>query len=256
VYYRDAKQDPVSIRSAFGSERKRDPTTKGLMRKPTLITATTTRNAVRAAVVAFGLTLAACGSSSSGTASTTTSAPAPATTSTAAATPTTSTTATTGGTTAPGTNLTPGTSAIVNYKPGVNANSPTYRLQVTAVSIEKAPAADLNGVELEKSQQGKTPYYVKLRVRNEGAGNASAEDGVPTAGFEAVDDRGQAGQELTILGNFRPCESGTQPKSFTQGVTYNTCAIYLVGGGGSIVKVQWIGSADQYTEKPIVWKAG
>ena len=110
-------------------------------------------------------------------------------------------------------------------------------------------------MELEKSQQGKIPYYVKLRIRNEGPGNASAEDGVPEAGFQAIDDRGQQGQELTVLGNFRPCPSGTQPKQFTSGVTYNTCVIYLVGTGGSIVKEEWIGSGDKYSENPIVWKA-
>jgi len=144
---------------------------------------------------------------------------------------------------------------VVDYKPGANDNSPTYHLQVTAVSIQKAPQGDLNGVELEKSQQGKTPYYVKLRIRNEGSGNASAEDGVPAVGFQAIDDRGQEGQELTVLGNFRPCPSATQPKNFTQGVTYDTCVIYLVGSGGSIVKEEWTGSVDKYSENPIVWKA-
>jgi len=144
---------------------------------------------------------------------------------------------------------------VVNYKPGANDNSPTYHLQVTVVSIQKGPQGDLNGVELEKSEQGKTPYYVKLRIRNEGPGNASAEDGVPAVGFQAIDDRGQQGQELTVLGNFRPCPSGTQPKNFTRGVTYNTCVIYMVGSGGSIVKEEWTGSVDPYTEKPIVWKA-
>ena len=75
-------------------------------------------------------------------------------------------------------------------------------------------------------------------------------------GFQAIDDRGQQGQELTVLGTFRPCDSGTQPKQFTRGVTYATCQVYLVGGGGSIAKDEWVGSVDAYTGKPIVWKAG
>jgi hypothetical protein len=137
----------------------------------------------------------------------------------------------------------------------VKSNSPTYRLRVSVVSITKAPAADLNGIELEKAQQGKTPYYVKLSITNLGEGNASAEDGVPAVGFQTIDDREQEGQELTVLGTFRPCDSGTQPKQFTRGVTYATCQVYLVGGGGSIVKDEWTGSGDAYTEKPIVWKA-
>jgi len=146
--------------------------------------------------------------------------------------------------------------ALVEYKPGSEPNSPTFRLQVTAVSIRRGSQAEMAGVELEKSQQGQTPYYVTLRIRNEGPGDASAEEGDPATGFQAIDDRGQDGQELTVIGTFRPCESGTQPKHFTRGVTYVTCLVYLVGVGGSIVQEEWTGSVDAYTQKPIVWKAG
>jgi hypothetical protein len=206
-----------------------------------------------------GLALVGCGGGGTHSAATqsTPSATTPASTSTGAGETTASPTgAQAGGATAPGTNLAPGTPALVDYKPGANANSPTYHLQVTVVNMQKGTKAELAGVELEKAQQELTPYYVKLRIRNEGAGNASAEDGVPSASFQAIDDRGQQGQELTVLGNFRPCESGTQPKSFTRGVTYQSCEIFLVGSGGTIVKEEWTGSADAYTEKPIVWKAG
>lgn len=208
-----------------------------------------------------GLALAGCGSgggAKSSTTQSTSSASTPASTSTGTGETTATSTgaAQPAGTTAPGTNLALGAPALVDYKPGVADNSPTYRLQVTVVSMKKGSKAELAGVELEKPQQGMTPYYVTLRVRNEGAGDASAEDGVPSAGFQAIDDREQQGQELTVLGNFRPCESGTQPKHFTRGVSYQTCEIYLVGSGGSIVKEEWTGSGDAYAEKPIVWKAG
>jgi len=40
------------------------------------------------------------------------------------------------------------------------------------------------------------------------------------------------------------------------GVTYKTCVIYMVGGGGSIVQEEWTGNgSDAYGENPIVWKA-
>jgi hypothetical protein len=210
--------------------------------------------------VCLAVVLAGCGSSSSSTTSSSSAAPTTAATTTATSTPaetsSTSSTSSAGGTTAPGTDLQLGAPATVDYKPGINSNSPTYHLQVSVLGIQKGPQSDLNGVELEKAQQGQTPYYVKLQIRNLGAGNASAEDGVPAVGFQATDDRGQPGQELSILGNFRPCESGTQPKQFTKGVTFDTCVIYMVGGGGSIVQEAWTGSGDAYTEKPIVWKAG
>ncbi len=210
-----------------------------------------------AGAVAIVLAMSGCGSSSStsaGSADTATSAPA--TTPTTAAQSTGASTTAAAGTTAPGATLALGAPATVDYKPGIKSDSPTYHLRVSVASITKAPASDLNGVELEKEQQGKTPYYVKLSITNLGEGNASAEDGVPTAGFQTIDDRGQQGQELTLLGTFRPCESGTQPKQFTHGVTFATCQVYLVGGGGSIVKGEWTGSGDAYAEKPIVWNAG
>lgn len=212
-----------------------------------------------AGAIAIALAIAGCGSSSSTPSSSAAAASStPTATSGATSSPASTGASTTpsAGTTAPGTTLALGAPATVDYKPGIKSNSPTYNLRVSVSSITKAPASDLNGVELEKEQQGKTPFYVKLSVTNLGEGNASAEDGVPTAGLQAIDDRDQPGQELTLLGTFRPCESGTQPKQFTRGVTYATCQVYLVGGGGSIVKDEWTGSGDAYSEKPIVWKAG
>jgi hypothetical protein len=212
-----------------------------------------------AAGIVGAAAIVGCGGSSGSTSSATTATTA-ATTAAASATPSskaTTTAAGTGGTTAPGTKLTPGTPALVNYKPGVNANSPTYRMQVTVVSIDRGSPSELNGVELEKAQQGQTPYYVHLRMRNEGAGNVAAEEINPAAGFQTTDDRGQPGQELTILGKFRTCETGEVPKQFTKGVTWNTCNLYLVGTGGSIVSASWTGGGGEaYSEKPIVWSAG
>jgi hypothetical protein len=214
-----------------------------------------------AVTAAAGLAIAVSGCGGSSGSSSSSSAAAPATTSTTESTPSTTPSSTSsasasGGTTAAGTKLSPPANALVDYKPGDETKSPTFRLQISVQSIKQGSKADLNGVELEKAQQGQTPYYVTLKIRNEGAGNASAEEGDPAAAFQATDDRGEQGQELSVIGNFRPCESGTQPKQFTKGVTYQTCVIYMVGGGGSIVSENWTGSGDAYSENPIVWKAG
>jgi uncharacterized protein YceK len=219
------------------------------------------QHGIRTIALAVGilLALAACGcGSSSSTTSSTGSAPVT-TSSTSTPTQTASTSASTsakGGTTAAGTKLAPGTPAIVDYEPG-GPPKPTYRLQLTVLSIKKGSQADLNGVELEKAEQGKTPYYVSLRIQNIGSGDAGAEENQPAASFQATDDRGQQGQELTVLGSFRPCPNVIQPKHFTHGVTYQTCVIYMVGGSGSIVQEEWTGNGvDPYAENPIVWKAG
>lgn len=162
-----------------------------------------------------------------------------------------------GGTTPAGTKLALGAPALVGFQPGDAANSPTYRLQVTVLGIQKGSQTELDGVELEKAQQKETPYYVTLKITNVGPGDAAAEEGDPAAELQATDDRGQQGQELTILGKFRPCESVSVPKHFTRGVTQQTCVIYMVGSGGSIVSEKWTGSGgDAYTESPIVWSAG
>jgi hypothetical protein len=114
----------------------------------------------------------------------------------------------------------------------------------------------MSGVELNKTQQGQTPYYVKLQVRNLGAGDAAAEEDDPLAEFQAVDDRGGPGQELTILGKFRSCETVSLPKHLLKNANFASCVIYMVGKGGSIAQVAWTGSGgDAFSEKPIVWKA-
>jgi hypothetical protein len=214
------------------------------------------------ASISLVLVAGGCGGSSSSNTNPTSSAPAKTSSSTSAPTPTASTSAatstapSTGATTAAGTKLSLGTPAIVDYEPG-GSPKPTYRLQLTVLAIRKGSQTELDGVELEKSEQGKTPYYVTLRIQNAGSGDAAAEENQPAAAFQATDDRGQQGQELTVLGNFRPCPNVTQPKRFTHGVTYQTCVIYMVGGSGSIVGEEWTGSgADAYSENPIVWKAG
>lgn len=217
-------------------------------------------------VAALALVLAGCAGSKSAT--TAASTPAKAATATAETTASSSgatetkassatATSASGATTPPGTKLALGAPAIVDYQPGVSGKSPTFHIQVTALGIKKAPQSDFNGVELEKAQQGQTPFYVTLQIRNLGAGDLSSEEIQPMVGFQATDDRGQPGQELTILGNFRPCKSNEVPKPFTRGVTYQTCQIFFVGGGGSIVQEEWTGSGgDAYSENPIVWKAG
>ena len=140
----------------------------------------TTRHEIRAIALATAVALAllTCGCGGSGATSSSSSAPAAASTSastgeTTSSSPSTGT-AQSGGTTPPGTKLALGEPALVDYKPGSESNSPTFHLQVTAVSIRRGSQAEMAGVELEKSQQGQTPYYVTLRIRNEGSGDASA----------------------------------------------------------------------------------
>lgn len=228
-------------------------------------TASTTRHDTRAFALAaiIGLALAAAGCGSSGASNSTASTSAPATASTATSTPETtgsssaSSKAGSGDTTPAGTKLTTGATAVVDYKPEEEPNKPTYHLELSVLGIQKGSQVEMDGVELSKAQREQTPYYVKLRIRNIGTGDASAHENNPTVPFQATDDRGAQGQELTVLGTYRPCETVLVPKHFTHGVTYQTCVVYMVGHGGSIVKEAWTGNGgDAYGEDPIVWKAG
>jgi len=215
-----------------------------------------------AAASAVGLALAASGCGSSGSSSSshsTSTAAAPASTSTSTSTGQASTSSSStstpqsGGTTPAGTKLTPGATALVNFEP----ESTSFRLQLSVLSIQKAAAGDMNGVELSKAQQEQTPYYVRLQVRNVGSGNVAAHDVDPADEFQATDDRGGQAQELTLLGHFRPCESVEEPKAFGPGVTYKTCVVYMVGHGGSVAQDEWTGNGgDAYSSNPIVWRAG
>jgi hypothetical protein len=237
-------------------------------RRPNNSGARARRVGALAVAAAVALVVAGCGGSSSNTNASTTTSSSGAAAATSAAISSTSAAETTvsssaaaatasGGTTPPGTKLALGAPALVNYQQPGEEHGPKYRLQVSVLGIRQGSKVELDGVELEKAQQNETPYYVTMKITNVGPGDAAAHEGDPMVGFQATDDRGQAGQELTILGKFRPCESVTTPKHFTQGVTQQTCVIYMVGSGGSIVNEQWTGSgSDQYTENPIVWSAG
>jgi hypothetical protein len=214
------------------------------------------------ALVAAGAAIvlsSACGSSGSSTTHSSLGATSPATTATTSSETGTSTTSASGGsgTTAPGTTLKPGAQAIVDWQPGSEPKSPTFHLQVSVLSIKQGSPAEMSGVELSKTQKGQTPYYVTLQVRNLGTGDAAAEEDDPLAEFQAIDDRGGPGQELTILGSFHPCETVTLPKHLLKNATYTSCNVYMVGKGGSIAQVAWTGSGgDAFSENPIVWKAG
>lgn len=164
-----------------------------------------------------------------------------------------------GATTKAGTTLALGKSAVVSYVPpgSYGKSGPKWKLRLTVQSITKgAIDPDFNNIKLDAGDKSKTPYYVRLRVENLGPKDIKDTD-MPTFAFKAIDDRGSEAGELTILGTFSKCENKLNPKPFKNGSTYETCQIYLVGGGGSIDEVQWTGSGgDDYSDKPITWKAG
>jgi hypothetical protein len=232
--------------------------------KPVRIAAATT-------AVALALGLAACGGSSSGSgsgsSSSSTSAAAAATTpATTPAQTTTQASSGAGGLTPPGTQLAPGQDATVAWVSpsdfSVSGGQKGTKMKVTVESIKQGSQNDLKNIQLDASQKGATPYYVKVKLTAlQDAGPAAAKDD-PAITFEAVDDRQQKQGSVTFLGTFEPCKEIDAPKPFSAGKSYESCFTYLIQGGGSIQKVQWNsgpspkGAVTPYFDKPIVWAAG
>ena len=160
-----------------------------------------------------------------------------------------------GGLTAPGTALKLGDTAHVTYKP-LTATDDKHLFQVdaTAEKIEKGSMDDFKNISLDADQKNSTPYYVTVKIENTGKEIPLGDmEGDPDLKFGAIDDRGQEQPSITFIGDFDRCTDADAPKPFTKGKSYESCLAFLVGGDGSIDKVQWKGS-DKYILKPVEWK--
>jgi hypothetical protein len=160
-----------------------------------------------------------------------------------------------GGRTAPGTSLTVGDTAHVTYKP-LSALDDKNLFQVDAIAekIEKGSIDDFKNIDLDEEQKSSTPYYVTVKIVNTGKEiPLGDQEGDPDLKFGAIDDRGQEQGSITFIGDFDRCTDADAPKPFTKGKSYESCLTYLVGGDGSIDKVQWKGS-DKYILDPVEWK--
>jgi hypothetical protein len=160
-----------------------------------------------------------------------------------------------GGPTAPGTSLTLGDTAHVTYKPLTATDDKNlFKVDATAEKIEKGSMDDFKNISLDASQKNSTPYYVTVKIENTGKEiPLGDQEGDPDLKFGAIDDRGQEQGSITFIGDFNRCTDKDAPKPFTKGKSYESCLAFLVGGNGSIEKVQWKGS-DKYILKPVEWK--
>jgi len=160
-----------------------------------------------------------------------------------------------GGPTKPGATLKLGEAAHVTYKPLTATDDKNlFKVDATAVKIEKGSIDDFKNISLDEDQKASTPYYVTVKIENTGEEIPLGDmEGDPDLKFGAVDDRGQEQPSITFIGDFERCVDTDAPKPFTRGKSYESCLAYLVGGDGSITKVQWKGS-DKYILKPVEWK--
>jgi hypothetical protein len=160
-----------------------------------------------------------------------------------------------GGRTAPGTTLELGETAHVTYKPlTATDDKHLFEVDATAEKIEKGSIDDFKNITLDENQKSSTPYYVTVKIENTGKEiPLGDQQGDPDLKFGSIDDRGQEQPSITFIGDFERCQDADAPKPFTQGKSYESCLAFLVGGDGSIAKVQWKGS-DKYILDPVEWK--
>jgi hypothetical protein len=220
----------------------------------------------------LGLVISGCGGGSGGTTSEASTGAEPAeTTESTENTETTPETTEGGGApasgklTPPGTNLKLGEEAIVTYVPfNEEADGKPHQgieTKVTVTAIEEKTVDDLSAIELEPEEKEKTPFFVKAKV--EAVGNEPPPDEEnPAIRLSAVDDRGQEGSSLTILGEFPDCEEERPPANFVEGASFETCLIYLVHEGGSVAEMTWDAGPveklglSEYLDEPVTWSAG
>lgn len=189
------------------------------------------------------------------TSSTAATASAPASTSTATA-PTTSTAApsTSGSakTAAPGAALSVGQPATVPFGTTTNSggNGPTYRLEITVVSIKKGSLKDFNGIQLDANEKASTPYYAQVKITNIGGTSFNTSSNDPAVSVQGVDDTGNTQDSVTFFGTFPPCNDVDTPNPLKAGQSFQTCLTYLVPGG--ITKVAYTGT-DAYDTSPVTW---
>lgn len=219
------------------------------------------RTAALFAAAALSLGLAACGGGGSGESSSSSTPTTPPSTTTAKESPKSG-----GGSLTPaGTKLGLGQEATVAWVPFAEEDPSKavkgLELKVAVESIEKKAIDDLKGLELEPDEEEETPYFVKLSLEALGS-SEPPENEDPAIAFNAIDDRGQEQESVTVIGDFPDCEEAEMPRPFTNGASFESCSIYLVRGGGSIEKMAWPDGPSEpnqltpYFDDPVVWEGG
>jgi hypothetical protein len=192
--------------------------------------------------VVVAVAIAACGSSKSSSSSGTPAATA--TTGSSSSTPS--------GKTAPGTKLSVGSSARVDYTLlGGTSQGKKTTLLVTVTSIEKGTLDDFKNVQLDATEKASTPFYVKVHVTNLGPYPVTVDSSA--AAIEGVDDTGNTQQSVTFIGDFPRCPDAASSAPLGTGKGYDDCLTFLVPGG--ITKVAYSGGSD-YIDSPVTWSTG
>lgn len=129
-----------------------------------------------------------------------------------------------------GTKLTEDQPASVIYQVGDRAAS---AVTVTVAQVKKGSMDDFRFFSLDAETNKATPFYVTVKVRNEGPAGL----GGAALPIYAHDDSNTNIPANDIVGTFKPCPTSTLPKSFLPGSSAELCLVYLVPRGRALVSV-------------------
>ncbi|AWB92835.1 hypothetical protein C3E78_11825 [Aeromicrobium chenweiae] len=136
-----------------------------------------------------------------------------------------------------GVTLTPGGTKLAQGKPASVVQQVGDRaasaVTVTVARVKKGSMKDFQFFSLDAETKRSTPFYVTVKVKNEGpAGLGGA--AVP---IFAHDDSNTQLPANDIVGTFKPCPRSTLPKSFLPGASANLCLVYLLPRGRKLVSI-------------------
>lgn len=130
-------------------------------------------------------------------------------------------------TTAPGTDLELGDSAVLGWRP---TSSLAGVLDLTVEAVAEQPQSVFDGWVRDDAMAAARPYFVTVSLTNAGETDLAGQV-VP---LYLRDDNGALGAPWTLGGDFTACQSGPLPSPFEPGAEAEMCLVYLVPDGARI----------------------
>lgn len=122
--------------------------------------------------------------------------------------------------------------AVVAFEP--NPQRGTV-LSLSVNSVKTARLADFAAYDLDDRTKKSRPYYVRVTVKNLGAGDLSRM-AVP---LYAVDQTNTLVQQSTFNTGFAKCPSLPLPDGFTAGKSTTGCLVYFLPNAGTLTKMSY-----------------
>lgn len=104
---------------------------------------------------------------------------------------------------------------------------------VRVTDIEEGDIDDFRFFSLDEQAESSTPYYVDVRVTNEGPSGL----GGVTLPLLARTDAPAAYPASELVGDFESCPDPTVPENFLAGANADLCLIYLVPEGEQLLTI-------------------